>query len=340
MEPILAEKLRTLLECCKAYTGGEETDALGVSKNLVASDGTWGIKMPSKLKLGGQMVIPFTKLHMITKALEDGVELTMEHKNVECVVKSGGSVWKLSLRAMEIAEEPDGFKPLCTTDARELTEAIKLTSHMMRKDLSRPGLMFGWLDGESLVVGDGSRLGKVLCSSSGEISIPLEVLKEVRRQLTIIPEEVVEWGETKDHLVAKVGDRVLWFRKMAGSFERELHDRIEKVLKKKEGEIVVSRTDLRSALQRVRPTAYELCTISQRKGLILETRNAVGERGITTMTCSGDLGADKIKVPLAHLEEAVELRKEESMSIEVGKGMIRLRDEAGWEVLSTSEDKW
>lgn len=335
-----AKRLAVALDLIKGAVGSD-LDLVELDYGQVrATDGVWFSAADIGADVGGYMILPYSKLASIVKTLGDKDEVTLGQRNIDCVVGSGGTVWKLNLRQAEIPVKPSEFESRQSViSGHKLLEAVKSLKHLMRKDLSRPGLLLVWASPEGdLVVGDGARLGGRQIGVS-DVELPIALTMELGRMLGVSVSEEVILTESEDYIrVAMQGYHII-ANKLADHFEREWYERVREQLNNGTVEMHLSRSELALALERVMVTAgvAPVKLYSKAGGLILETRDESNQRAIAKVECSSIL-PKTVGLDANHLALAVAARSDELITVKVADSVVGIEDSSGWEILMRRED--
>lgn len=336
-----AKRLAAALDLIKGAVGSD-LDVVELDHGQVrATDKVWFSAADIGADVGGYMILPYVKLASIAKTLGEKDEVTLAQRNTDCVVSCGDTVWKLNLRQAEIPPKPSGFgssngNPI---SGHKFLEAVKSLKHLMRKDLSRPGLLLVWTSPEGdLVVGDGARLGGRQIGVSG-IELPIALAMEMGRMLNISMSEEVTITENEDYLKVTMQGYHIIANKLADHFEQEWYERVREQLTNDVVEMQLSRSELVSAIERVMVTAgvSPVKLFSKAGGLILETRDESNQRAIAKVECATVL-PKPAGLDVNHLALAVSARSDELITVKVAESVVGIEDSTGWEILMRRED--
>ena len=249
---------------------------------------------------------------------------------MECTIKVSSGINKIMLQSVEVPEIPDfKVKQKVSGSGHELLEAYKSLKHLIRGDLSRAGLLWGWANGNrELIASDGSRVGGRACGFTN-LDVPLMVLGEICRLLSLQMSEKVTF---------EIGDEMLRVSLVNGIFAAKLPkgERFEKTSYEKMREkmanaeqIKASKADLLYALNQVEMVASESIVKIMNGGpdsLLLEARDGKGGKGIAKVEKAGEFTGSFL-INLKYLKEALNVRSEDFLEINIGQSMIEIKDQ-------------
>lgn len=300
------------------------------------TDGVWHAKalMPSK----GEMLVSFNKLKSITSLLPGEDEILVEQKNINCVVKSGTSIWKLNLRDDEMVGAPklNGGQVNKVIGGHQIYDAVKTVKHLMKTDLSRPGLLSSWLTPEGeLVCGDGSRLAGLQIGHAWDLELPNSVLLELYRILGVSMSENLE-VEVDENWIKVIMDLVtIWAPPLADSFEREWYVRVRSQLEEElEGAFSLSKSELQKAIKAVEVVSgFNLVELSVKSDhIVLKTSDESAQKCVSRVNAKSDF-IGEVVLDLSHLSQTVDSRKDEFLTVSVSDQVVEVKDQSGWEIL-------
>lgn len=315
-----------------------ELDVVEMDGSVIrTSDGQWHAGAYISETFPSTMVLPYIKLRAIVKTIAEEEDLGVAQKNVECLIKSSSALWKLNLRDAVVDKTP-AFKAVkeVKSSGYEFLDAFKSLRHLMRTDLSKIGLMWGWTNAEGeLVIGDGARLGGRKCGLKG-IEIPNIMITEIGRMLGVSMTEHIKWIVGEKNLTAEMASGFLSVTLPKGErFPVEMYDKVRGQLREETKVIKLSRSDLALAVKQVGITAGEssIKLSSQKGSVILESRDEHGERSIAKVEAVGTM-EQPVTLDIKHLESAIDSRADEMLTLQMCKSVVGLSDGTGWEIIT------
>lgn len=332
-----SKALGTALDLVKGAVS-TELDVVELDGSVIrTSDGQWHAGAYISETFPSTMVLPYSKLRAIVKTIADEEDLGVVQKNVECLIKASTAMWKLNLRDAVIDKVPE-FKAVKTAKSSgyDFLDAFKSLRHLMRTDLSRIGLMWGWTNDEGeLVIGDGARLGGRKCGLKG-VEVPNVMITEIGRMLGVSMTEQIKWIVGEKNLTAESNSGYLSIVVPKGErFPIEYYKNVRAQLGEEAKVIKLSRSDLALAVKQVGITAGEssIKLSSQKAALILESKDEYGERSVSKIEAAGAMD-QPVTLDIKHLESAIESRVDEMLTLQVCRSVFGLSDSTGWEILS------
>jgi DNA polymerase III sliding clamp (beta) subunit (PCNA family) len=331
-----SDKLRIALESLKGSISSE-TDAVELTGQTArATDNVWWAEATLPDPIPTPMTLPYSKLRSIVRSLDEEDEIEIEPTGPTCRVKAPATLWQLSLLNVP-TEPPPEFQAINTIEASgyALLEAYKSLKHLIRTDLSRPGLMWAWTnENQELVIGDGSRLAGHHTGIK-DLELPVIVLSEVCRILTVRLSEKVTFHSGDIFIRADMRDIHFQATLPNGPrFDTEWYNKVRNLVNEDPHVIKLSRSEIIRAVNQVGITAGEsTVNLTSRNGtLILTAVDEYGNKSATKIEAFGEL-KESISLNIDHLSEAIKALTEELIIIKVCKSAVELSDKAGWEVI-------
>lgn len=333
-----AKELKEALELVKGAASSKEADLVEFSPAGVRTGDNMWWASSDLVKLDQTLVLPLQRMRDIVKTIPEDEEVTLDVKSNRCTIKAQGAVWRLNLRESPVPEPPEieGSDEVVSS-GYDLAVAVKALKHLMRDDLSRPGLLSAWASSkEELVVGDGSRLGGHSCGVSG-VEIPTLAAAEIARVLNTRPSETLTWTSDDKFLKMKHSGGVFITRKPTDEFEKSWYERVMTALDGGQ-EASLSLSEFKRTLAQAKVTAVGNVKITERgKQLILETKDETDEKSVATLEMDGTLGGGAVVLDIEALTAAATARASEMIFLEVCEKVVRVYDENGWEILPRKE---
>lgn len=348
-----SDDLFMAVELVKGPADTGKTDKIEFSKSgLRTADGIWWSHSNVVNYDGDMFVLPFAKLRKILRTIPDEEIITMTVKSPYCVVSCAAANWTLNIKDDAVDATPefeDGIQHAkgaiqgegtVISNGYDLAEAIKALKHIVRTDLSRPGLLTAWAnDDEELIIGDGSRLGGRKCGVSG-VQIPVQAVVEIMRILSVRPTETLTWIDSDSHLIMNHAGGTFVSLKPREKFEEVWYGQVLKSLDNTLGTMSMSLSDTKKALEQVMITAEKMSnavfTAANGK-LTIDTQDEHDEKSQATFTADGELGDKNIILDAKLFSEAVDSMVDEMIFVDVCKKAVRVRDSKGWEFLPRKE---
>lgn len=325
------------LEIVKGCVPSDKDFILLDTDCLIATDGVWGAQFKFDEKLD-YMVLPFNRLYSAVKSIEGDSEVSLKQRNVDCVVTAPDVVWKLNLKNEKLPTFPSFGEPLFTMSGHQMLEAIKGLRHLMRSDLSRPGLLLSWASkNNELVVGDGSRLGGHALGIS-DFEFPNKALLELSRLLALSMSESLSIYKDESYSMVQSNDWLFFFSNLSDSFEIEWYERVQAQVESSDVELRCSRSELMSSIKHINVTASTniVKLITKGNKLVLESQDENNQKSVSRLDIDGSLPS-VVFLDVNHLMQSVESRQEELIVMRVSEKVIKLEDSFGWEVLLRRE---
>lgn len=341
-------KAKVLLEGLELVKAGVGTEAnvVEITKQIRSADSLWWAQGSLEgVEDNIHVVLPYSQLRNIVKTLEPDEDVKLAQRNVDCVITAGTTVWKLNLKQAEVSEAPLKRKDIIdkgqTVSGHLLLDAVRSQKHLMRTDLSRPGLLLAWTSPKGyLIVGDGTRMGGRNVGVSG-IEIPVLVLQEIGRILCVRMVETVYIYCTEKHVGVVMGDSMFCAIRLSDTFEVEWYERVMSQLIENSTQVRLSRSEFILAISKAQAVVgLPNCVMTvKNSGLILESKDESGQKCVTRVPISGEF-LDSVVVDISHLALAVDARKEEMVTMNVADRVVSFEDKDGWEVLLRKEVAW
>ena len=202
-----SDKLKIALETLKGSVS-TDTDAVNLTgQTSRATDGVCWTEATLPEPIAAQKTLPYSKLRSIVRILDEKDEIEIEPNGPTCRIKVPGTLWQLNLLNLP-TESPPEFPLINTIEASgyALLEAYRSLKHLIRTDLSKPGLMWAWTNEDyQLIIGDGARLGGHHTGIK-DIELPLIILSEICRILATHLSEKVTFQIGEKHVRATMRD--------------------------------------------------------------------------------------------------------------------------------------
>ncbi len=334
-----SDKLRIALDSLKGSVSTETDTVELTGQTARATDGAWWAEATLPEPIPTSMTLPYSKLRSIAKTFGEGADIEIEPTGPTCHIKAPSTLWQLNLLKVPTQPPPD-FPVINTIEASgyALLEAYRSLKHLLRTDLSRPGLMWASTNESlQLVIGDGSRLAGHYTGIK-DLELPLIVLSEICRILAIRLSEKVTFQIAENLIRAKMRESLFHALLPKGPrFELAWYNRVRNSLNEDPQVIKLSRSDLLLAITQVRITAGEptLKLTQGNGGLALTSIDEHGNKCASKIEASGTL-KEPINLNIDHLSEALEALAEELISIKVCKSVVEISDKTQWEIITVT----
>jgi len=331
-----SDKLRIALESLKGSISSE-TDAVNLTGQTArATDNVWWAEATLPSPISTPMTLPYSKLRSIVRSLDEEDEIEIEPNGPTCRVKAPATLWQLNLLNVP-TEPPPEFPVINTIEASgyALLEAYKSLKHLIRTGLSKPGLMWAWTnENQELVIGDGSRLAGHHTGIK-DLELPLTVLSELCRILTVHLSEKVTFQIGEKHIRATMRDGHFQAMLLKGPrFEVDWYNKVKDLLNEYPQVIKMSRSEIMTAINQVGITAGESTVklTTGNGGLILTGVDEYGNKSASKIEMFGDL-KEPISLNIDHIASAIEALADELIIIKVCKSVVEVSDKTQWEIM-------
>lgn len=340
---LIKKKASLLLQDLNRLRGAVgRTDVVWIGGSAICgSDGVWATKVEDQGYADSEIVcLSYLKLLEIVRSCDPNATVTLDPKKSKGIVKCAGAAWVLNLRTDEMPDFPFVEGAIGSGSIPSLLDCFLSLQHLIKLDLSRPGLMFAQIKDELIAIGDGTRLGVVTCYAN-EIEIALVVLQEVARLLRMAGEEQnVTWVEDESYCSFSVGNLTFAARKMEGGFEREWREEVEESLHEPMAVFSVPAQHMLSAVQQVLVVSEDLELRTEYVegavggSLYINGAGEGGEKALSKVVIVDGVGSlSKIRVAGESLKAAIQARKDPSVEIQVSERFIKISDTLGFEVM-------
>lgn len=315
------------------------TDTVLIGQTMRASDNVWAAEIRRDVYNDEDMLLSFDKLTEVVRSCNQSSVVRLEKKGPKCVIKSAGAAWVLNLRDQEVPEYPQLEGKSMEASGPNLLDAYMHLKHLIKLDLSRPGLMFGLLADGDMMLGDGHRLGGCKCRSD-DFEIPLVVFQELGRLLKMYPDMPdLMWTETDDFYDFTLDNMSFAAKKMEGGFEVEWKEAMQEGLNVTEGAWIATPELLAAVNQAMVTAGDDLVMKCGEDSIIIEGIGEMGEKGVAkVLIVEGSLpNAKHVRINGREFGESLRSRMDKSVFMKISKQCIGLEDTQGWEILSRVE---
>lgn len=303
---------------------------------LRGSDGVWGaaIERPS-YESEQSISLSYMKLLEVVRACDMEDFVVLLRKKSKCVVKSKGAGWVLNVRSDKVPELPDVEGEEKKASIPSLLDSYLSLKHLIKLDLSRPGLMFGGVLNQTLAIGDGARLGVIECYCS-DADFPLVVFQELVRMLRENEEQDLIWVENSEYFDFSTNLVRFTARKLEGGFETEWKEEIERGIESSISESVIPKSSILSAVNQTLVVSEDLVKLSQRdqQYLVVEAIGEGGEKAVSKVELVDAIGTfESVVISGLDFREALQAKRDPSIHIFVCEKFLVIHDTQGQEVL-------
>jgi hypothetical protein len=333
-----SDKLRVALEILRRSVS-TKTDAVELTGQTArATDGARWAEATLPEPISTPMTLHYSKLLSIVKILdEDDDEIEIEPDGAICRVKAATALWELNLLNVPTEPLPE-FTPINTIHAsgNALLEARKSLKHLVRTELSRPGLMWAWTnENQELAIGDGSRLGAHYTGIEG-LELPTLALMEMWRILDFHLSEKVTFHVGEKYIRAIMRDG--YFQAMLPQgprFETDWYNKMRSFLNEDPQIIKMSRSKIMRAINEVKVTAGDSTAkaASANGSLLLASIDEEGNKSGSRIEVHGNL-KEPISLKIDHLGSAIEALTDELITLKACKSVVEVSDTKGWEIIA------
>jgi len=325
-----------LYTAMRGAVGRSDLIAIGAG-TMRASDGVWACEAPIPgSKSFAPVVLSYSKLGEILHACSPDSAITFEHRGSRCVVRSRGAAWVLNVRSDQVPPYPNVEGAAGRGSGPSLVDTYASLKHLIRPDLSRPGLMFGYIKDKRMMVGDGSRLGIRICYVD-DLEIPLIVFQELSRILRLSPCDEFLWTEGEEFYSFDLGGIRFAAKKLAGHFEREWSEEMEAQTANSQAKIWVATTEFLQAVSQALVVNEEFITLQGGEtGLLVEAQNQNGERSVSKVVVDdGDFSSiSSVVVAAKDLKTSLQARADRTCCLSIGPSFLKLSDTISSEILT------
>jgi len=313
------------------------SDLVSIGEGAVrGSDGVWWTHIQRDVyQTEKSFNLSYMKLLEVVRACQGDDTVMLVQKKSKCVVKSKGAGWLLNIRSDQAVEISDIEGEEKRASIPSLLDSYLGLKHLIKLDLSRPGLMFGEVSNEMLAIGDGARLGIVDCYCSST-DFPLVVLQELVRIIKDCGEQDLTWAEDDEHFDFSAGVIRFMARKLEGGFEREWRETVETEIESTLSEFLAPKSALLAAVNQTLVVSEDLVKLTQRDGenLVIEALSEGGEKAVSRVELVEASGTfDSVVISGLDLRDALQAKKDPSAVIFVCEKYVVVKDTCGLEVL-------
>lgn len=302
---------------------------------LKGSDGVWCTVIEDESYQTDEVIsLSYMKLLEVVRACDMGEFVLLIPKKAKCVVKSKGAGWVLNIRSdvVPLIEGIEGESKKASVPS--MLDAFISLKHLVKLDLSRPGLMFGNVSNQNLAIGDGARLGIIECYCSST-DFPLVVLQELARMLKETAEQDLEWVENSEYFDFSVGRVRFVARKLEGGFEKEWRDEIEREIQAPIATMMAPKSSILSAVNQTLVVSEDAVNLRVEDDfLIIAAEGEGGEKAVSKVGIMEFIGTvNNVIMSGLDLRDAIQAKRDPSIYISVCEKYVVITDTQGKEVL-------
>lgn len=303
--------------------------------SLKGSDGVWSTVVDDECYQTDAVIsLSYMKLLEVVRACNSEEFVFLVPKKAKCVVKSKGAGWVLNLRSdvVGVIEGIEGESKKASIPS--MLDSFMSLKHLVKLDLSRPGLMFANISDQKLAIGDGARLGIIECYCD-PVDFPLVVLQELSRMLKESEEQNLEWVENPEYFDFSIGRVRFMARKLEGGFEKEWRAEIEKETQSPIAVMMAPKSSILQAVNQILVVSEDVVNLREEGGfLVVAADGEAGEKAVSKvelMEFSGEVGS--VVISGLDLRDSLQAKRDPSVYLSVCEKYVVITDTQGSETL-------